>query len=235
VIPPATLGAQPNVAGRELVGIVRDSAGMAIEGAIVEIPGATARTNARGTFQLWTTDLDTLTISIRRLGYEAVSALIASRGRQWDTVVVELDRLPQRLAAAAIREAATVRRLGLRDFAQRRSQGLGEYVTRAEITARNTSRTSDVVRDLRGVRLVRVRTGGYGVRFAAFSGTAPGCTPLMWVDGQRAPGLEIDDITANDIEALELYENWTSTPHPFAAGSSLPCGTIVVWTRVPGS
>ena len=95
----SVLHAQPNVAGRELVGLVRDSSGAAIEGATVEILGAAARTNERGTFRLWTADIDTLTISIRRLGFSAVSAQIATRGQKWDTVVVEMDRLPQRRAA----------------------------------------------------------------------------------------------------------------------------------------
>jgi len=230
----AGLPAQPNVAGRELVGIVRDSSGAAIEGATVEIAGAAARTNERGTFRLWTADIDTLTISIRRLGFAAVSALISTRGAKWDTVVVEMDRLPQRLAAAEVKAAAARQRLGLRDFEQRRAGGLGEFVTRADIVARNTNRPSDVLRDTRGVQLVKVRSGGFGVRFAAYSARHPNCTPALWLDGQLAPAMEVDDLTANDIEAMELYENWSSTPFQFVKGPTLPCGTIVVWTRVPG-
>jgi len=82
---------------------------------------------------------------------------------------------------------------------------------------------------------VRLRTGGYGARFAAFSGSRSGCTPNLWIDGQLVPGAEIDDVLATDLEAIELYENWTSTPHQFSKGTALPCGTIVLWTRVPGS
>lgn len=225
--------AQPNVAGRELVGVVRDSSGAAIEGATVEILGAMTRTNDRGAFRLWTADIDTLTISIRRLGFSAVSALITTRGQKWDTVVVELERLPQRLASAEVRAATNRLRLGLRDFDQRRSRGLGEFVTREDIAARNTSRPSDALRELRGVQLVKVPSGGYGVRFAAYSGKHPGCTPSLWIDGQLAAGMEVDELTANDIEAMELYENWSSTPVEFTKGSAPPCGTIVVWTRVP--
>jgi hypothetical protein len=228
------LPAQPNVAGRELVGIVRDSSGAAIEGATVEIPGAAARTNERGTFRLWTANFDTLTISVRRLGFSAVSAQIATRGLRWDTVVVEMDRLPQRLAAAEVKAAANRLRLGLREFDDRRRMGLGEFVTREEIAARNTTRPTDVLRDTRGVRVVRLPFGGYGVRFAAHSERAPDCTPALWVDGQHAPFMEVDQLTANDIEAMELYSSLSSTPVQFTkAGASLPCGTIVVWTRVP--
>jgi len=229
------LRAQPNVAGRELVGVVRDSTGAWITGATVEIPGAVARTNERGTFRLWTADVDTLTISIRRLGFSPVSALISTRGAKWDTVVVEMEHLPQRLAAAEVKAAVARQRLGLRDFEQRRARGLGEFVSRSEITARNTSRPSDVLRDVRGVQLAKVRSGGFGVRFAAYSARQPNCTPAIWLDGHLAPSMEVDDLTANDIEAMELYENWSSTPAQFMKGPTLPCGTIVVWTRVPGA
>lgn len=228
--------AQPNanIAGRELVGLVRDSAGTAIEGAMVQISGATARTNDRGAFRLWTADIDTLTISIRRLGFSAVSALIATRGQKWDTVLVEMERLPQRLATADIKAAATRQRLGLRDLEERRAKGLGQFVTRAEITARNTIRTSDVLREKRGVYFAKVRTG-WGLRFAQYASRDPNCIPSLWIDGQLAPGMEIDELTANDIEAIELYENWNSTPAQFIKGTTLPCGTIAVWTRVPGA
>jgi hypothetical protein len=74
----AARGVQPNVAGRELVGLVRDARGAALEAASVEIPGAAARTDVRGAFRLYTVDLDTVTITIRRLGYGVVSALLST-------------------------------------------------------------------------------------------------------------------------------------------------------------
>jgi hypothetical protein len=218
---------------RELVGVVRDSSGGPVEDATVAISDMTARTDARGAFRLWTSDIDTVTISIRRLGYSAMSALLTARDRQWDTVVVELDRTSQALAAVTVKESPTRRALGLRNFEERRARGLGVFVTRAQIAARNTMRPSDVVRTLRGVRVVRLRNGSYGVRFALYD-RRPSCAPDIWLDGQRARGLEIDELTANDIEAMELYESWSTLPFEFSQGSTVPCGTIVVWTRVPG-
>ena len=223
-----------NIAGRELVGFVRDSMGIAIDGAMVEIRGAATRTNDRGAFRLWTGDIDTLTISIRRIGFAAVSALIATRGQRWDTVVVEMDHLPQRLAAADVKAAANRQRLGLRDLEERRAKGLGQFVTRDEIEARNAIHPSDLLREKRGVYFARVRTG-WGLRFAHYAQSNPNCMPSLWIDGQLAPGMEIDELTTNDIEAIELYENWATTPAQFTKGITLPCGTVAVWTRVPGT
>lgn len=224
--------AQPNVAGRELVGAVRDPGGVPIEGAIIEIHGVSARSDSRGAFRLFTSNVDTVTMGIRRLGYAPVSALLTARNRQWDTVVVEMDPIPQELAA--VKASAARARIGLRDFDERRARGAGQFYTREDIAKRNSARTSDVIRDARGVRLVRLRSGGYGARFAAFSGSRAGCTPNLWIDGQLVPGAEVDDVLATDIEAIELYENWTSTPNQFSKGSSVPCGTIVLWTRISG-
>jgi hypothetical protein len=233
----AAAGAQAPLNRRELVGIVRDSSGAGIEGATVQISGATAGSNARGAFQLWTANIDTVTIFIRRLGYAPVSAQLTARAGQWDTVVVEMDRTSAVLSAVTVTGSATRRALGLREFEERRSMGNGVFIARDEVERRNTMRLSDVLQAKRGVRLVRLGGGKLGVRFATYSRARPNCIPNIWLDGVLAPELEIDDISANEVEAMELYESFASVPGQFAprgSGAALSCGTIVVWTRVPG-
>ena len=232
IAPLQQVHAQPS--GRQLVGKVRDSTGAPIEGALVEIPGRAARTDTRGTFQLWTSDMDTITLSVRRLGYVSLRTLLTARGRAWDTVVVELDASPTMLAPVAVEQTATRRALGLREFDERRALGLGLFVTREQIASRNSMRPSDVLRSMRGVTLVRLRNGTYGVRFTLYAVTRPTCAPDIWIDGQLARGTEIDDLTSNDIESMELYQSWSTVPLQFSQASVVPCGTIVIWTRVPG-
>jgi len=227
-------GAQAPPTRRELVGIVKDSTGSGIEGATVEIRGAAVGTNAKGAFQLWTSAIDTLTISIRRLGYLPISAQLAARGGQWDTVVVEMERTSQRLSAVSVAGGAS-RSLGLRDFDARRAVGNGIFVTHDEITSRNTTRLTDVLSNKRGIRIVRVRSGLSGVRFASYNHVRASCAPNVWVDGQWARELEVDEIPTTDIEAVELYETLGSVPFEFTPqGNNAPCGTIVIWTRIPG-
>ncbi|HEV8218214.1 MAG TPA: carboxypeptidase regulatory-like domain-containing protein [Gemmatimonadaceae bacterium] len=232
----AGAGAQTQAGRREMVGFVRDSAGAGIEGATVQIAGSVLRTDPRGSFRLWAPDVDTLTIVVHRLGFEALEAMLTATSKQWDTVVVELNRVAQSLAGMTVTSSAAARRsLALKDFDERKARGLGIFVTRADILARNPSRLSDLLRDKRGVRLVRLMNNYYGVRFAAYSAARRPCTPSMWVDGQLAPGMEIDDLLPHDIYAIELYESFASVPAEFAPRSStVPCGTIVIWTRVPG-
>jgi hypothetical protein len=126
--------------------------------------------------------------------------------------------------------------LGLGSFDERRARGIGTFVTREEIERRQTNRLSDVLRGRRGLVLVRTPSGGYGVRFGLASGRQRRCLPDLWIDGQRARGLEIDDIPASTVEGIELYSSIATVPFQFStsgAGTER-CGTIVVWSRPPG-
>ena len=232
----AAAGAQPTQASRrELVGVIRDPRGAPIEGATVGIKGTSAQTNARGSFQLWTGEVDTLTITIRRLGYYPVEAQIAARNRAWDTVLVEMERNAQELAGVNIVEAAKRRATGFREFEDRRRLGVGQFVTREEIVAHNTSNASDLVVAKRGVQLAKIGPGKFGVRFSLYSGHRRSCIPDFWLDGQRLRGMEIDDLIPSEIQGIELYESMSTVPLQFqSVGPQPPCGTIVVWTRVPG-
>ena len=221
-------------ARRELVGIVRDPLGAALQGATVIVAGNSTLSDARGAFQLFTGPIDTVTIFIKRVGYLAIEALLNAHDRQWDTVVVQMERNGQRLAEVDVRETMTRRALGLRDFEERKSRGNGLFITRADIVARNSSRVSDVLRNKRGVNIIR----GGKVRFVAHTGPRGTlCQPDIWLDGTQAKGMEVDDVFANSVEALELYENFSTIPFEFTPHGSnvVPCGTIVIWTRVANS
>jgi hypothetical protein len=164
-----------------------------------------------------------------------LSAQIAARNGQWDTVAVELEPTAQRLAAVTVTGVGARRANGLRDFEARRATGNGLYITRDEIARRNSERTSDVLRGKRGVSLVKLSNGTFGARFALYSRTKSKCTPDLWIDGVWSRDTEVDEILASDIEAMELYETFATVPFQFTPhGKTPPCGTIVMWTRVPG-
>lgn len=223
----------------EMVGIVRNLDGTGIPGATVEVGAASARTDATGFFRLQATRRDTLTIAVKRIGFRPVSSLLRASDLTGDTLLVVMNAVAQTLDAVAITARDRRSALGLGSFEERRSRGLGVFVARDEIAKRNTLRLSDVVRNRRGVQLVRLAGGSYGVRFV----TAPGrpgrarCIPALWLDGTRARDMEIDEVPANTVEAMELYQSLSTTPFQFSSGGSTSewCGAIVIWTRVPGT
>lgn len=218
---------------RQLVGVVRDAAGATVADVNVTIPGSSTRTDARGAFELFTLQVDTVTISLRRIGFEPVDAVLTTRNRMWDTVLVQLETTARVLEERKITETPTRKALGLRDFEERRKVGLGQYVTREDIVARGSFRLSDLLRAKRGVNVVK----GGRVRFASSGGSRQLCQPDIWIDGARSIPMEIDELPSSTVEAIELYPNFSSVPIEFqrVGANTTPCGTIVVWSRVPNA
>ncbi len=60
------------------------------------------------------------------------------------------------------------------------------------------------------------------------------CVPQMFVHNMAYSGT-LDDFSADDIEALEVYIGISEVPPELAKnGRTGVCGAIVVWTRDPG-
>ena len=222
--------ASAQVGGRTLAGLVVDSAGVPIARADVGIVllRRLTRTDDSGRFVFAGIPGDSVEFSVRHIGHKAAKV----RVRSDDTIRIVLAR------SAAVLEAVDVRtrrlREGIEGFYRRSISGMGAYVTREDIEHQNTMRTSDALRSTAGIRFVRV-AGGLGIRFNSASIVRRDCTPMIWLDGQRAPGLEIDNVPAPHVEGIELYSGPSTTPLQFSQySSSSTCGTIVVWTRQPG-
>jgi len=216
-----------------LRGTVSDTAGAPIAGADVGIASLhkLARTDDHGHFAFEKIPLGVVELSVRRLGYEP-RKLNATVSNTLDfSFDVTLAVNPAVLGALDVSEKR--RYQAIEGFHQRRVQGIGVYVTRDEIVARNANLPTDVLRQASGVQIVRTRPG-QGLRFTSASGGRRDCPPTMWIDGQRAPGIEIDELPINDIEGIELYRGASTTPPQFWHGSGPSCGTVVVWTRTPG-
>lgn len=221
----------------QLPGIVRSTAGPPISSAIIQIGAVTARADSLGRFSIQATRRDSLTLTVKRLGFSPVSTLLGPAELTGDTLLVLMDENAQMIQGVMVEANDLRSALGFGSFEARRAQGLGLYVTREDLMKRNSLRLSDVLRTQRGVYLMRLASGKYGVRFSSFE-SRRNCAPEMWIDGQRARGMEIDDVPANTVEAIELYRSTATTPFQFTVADGAiaqRCGTIVIWTRVPGT
>jgi hypothetical protein len=215
-----------------LHGIVRDSAGAPLHQADVGIVALhkLTRTDGDGRFRLDGVPVGDVSLSVRKIGFEPQTLTHTLVAGAPDTVVVTMSVKIAALPGVQISERALRRMLWIEDFYRRRTRGIGTYVTRDEIDARRASRVSDALRDTPGIRFVRVR-GGTGVRFMSAPSNRRDCVPMLWLDGQRAPGMEVDDLPVNEIEGIELYHGPSTTPMQFSQGAVTTCGTIVVWSR----
>jgi hypothetical protein len=212
---------------------VLDSARTPVANAEVSIPklGRVARTDSTGKITLSDIAPGHLEIAVRRINFFPEHFFIDVRSQETTSVEIELSGRASDLDAVNVTAAGHPFFAG---FEERKAKGIGTFITRDKIDSQHTTTTSDLFRTLPMVHLVRTPSG-MGARFP-LSGIARGprggtCTPLLWVDGQKSPGLEIDDILATDIHAIELYRGVATTPAQFASANTAQCGAIVIWTR----
>jgi hypothetical protein len=220
-----------------VTGVVRDSAGAPIPEADVSIAAAhiLTRSDNSGAFLLTRVSLGPTEISVRRLGYVPQSLQIDVPPTGGDTLIITMAAQALELPGIVVSEQTKRHLLWIEDFYRRRTKGIGgTYYTRDDIEARHAARLSDVLRDAPGVRFVRSR-GGNGIRFDSPANFRRDCLPQYWVDGQRVMNLEVDDFSAHDVEGVELYAGPSSTPTQFSQGVVTTCGTVVIWSRVPGT
>jgi hypothetical protein len=220
-----------------LRGVVSDSAGAPISNANVGIVALKelTRTDDHGRFAFRKLPPGEVEVSVRRLGYQPHSVYVVVTPASVDSLSVKLVPQPAALEGVAVSAAGFRRRQGIEEFHQRRIRGLGDYITREEILSRGTNKPTDLLRNMAGIRIVNLRGGGTGVRFMSASSMRRDCAPMLWIDGQKAPGMEIDALSASDLEGIELYNGPSTTPMQFAqSASSSTCGTIIVWSRSPG-
>ena len=219
-----------------LRGVVLDSATRApVSG--VDVSAAAlrqfARTDDHGQFTLVRLPAGEIELSIRRVGYEPLRETILATGGPRDSVLIVL--VAQAAVLSGVDVTAAVRqREGIQGFYARRARGIGTFITRDDLEARHARVATDAL-DVPGIALVHTRYGT-AVRFTTGASLRRNCSPTLWIDGQRAPRMELDDIPVNDIEGIELYHGPSVTPGQFWQGneSNTACGTIVVWSRGPG-
>lgn len=220
-----------------LRGIVTDSAGNAIRDADVGIVSLRrlTRTDPNGLFTFSGLRRGDIELSVRRIGYHATYLNVSITPSNLDTLRVMLRPKVHELSSVNVTASEARRREGIEDFHRRRVRGIGNFITLEEIRKRESGTTTDLLRSVPGLRVVRLRDGGKGVRFPATSIMPRDCKPMVWIDGQKAPGLEVDQVPFRDIEGIEVYSGPSTTPMQFSqAASSYSCGTIVIWSRQPG-
>jgi hypothetical protein len=219
-----------------LRGVVRDSAGKPIPNVDVGIVAhrRLVRTDEQGRFALTKLPAGATEVSFRRLGFEPRKVSVTMETADHAPFDVTLKNNAALLAAVDVSRGAIRQREMIEDYYRRVVRGVGQYITRDEIEKRWGGTPSDVLRNTAGIRFVRTTTGTKGVRFPGTHITGRDCPPMIWVDGQKAPGLEIDDITLGDIEGIELYHGPSTTPMQFSQSQNAnTCGTIVIWSRPP--
>ena len=221
-------------APRALVGLVRDSAGHGIASAEVRARGnvLVARTDDSGRFHVPEMPVGARGVFVRRLGFAPLRVLIpVNAAGTTDSVSVTLAAVVALLPSmTAMAQHDSLSHEVLAEFWARKARGFGKFITRDQIDERGGMHFTDLVRTVPSVMIQNYR-GRPEIRFSR--SVIRDCPPQYWVDGIPIERGSADEFTPDNVEAIELYSSPATTPPQYST-RSLTCGTIIIWTRLPG-
>lgn len=209
-------------------GTVADADGNPIDGAAIELRHGDSttrllRSDLHGRFRIDTVPAGNNSLRVRHLGFhERTVAVPADRVA---TMFVKLDPSVAALDAVAVEGEGPDVNTKLQEFyARAQSNHFGHFIDEEQLARIHPEQTSDALRAVPGVIVRPSRRIGNEVRIR-------GCAPLVWVDGLRAPGGELDELTRGaDVAAMEIYSSIAGVPAQYTDRTAT-CGTILVWLK----
>lgn len=192
-----------------------------------------AITNQDGAFHLGGLKPGAYVIEFRHPNRAPITHPLALEADKTIELAVRIDTRTVALPEVVIegREARTSPKMV--DFMARAASGHGGYfITRKDIEERQPRVLSDMLRRVPGLRVdcdfgsCRVRT------FTEARRIMGGCPIQYFLDGIPFLG-DIDEMTPDQVEGIEIYRGSSSIPPQFNTGTSM-CGVIAIWSRVPG-
>lgn len=208
-------------------GIVRDLSGVPISDVEVGVfRGDRLQqfviTAADGKFLLTGVTPGVVPLRIRRLGYAMQFLDVDARTPAASALDIVLNTVANELAEVTIAGADDKLR-GFYDRKQHRGS-FAKFLERHEILRLGPTHSSDLFRTVPGV-VIGAASGGNTIRIR-------GCQPMVWIDGQRIPGAELDEVIhPSGIAAIEFYPSNAGIPAQYLERENRLCGLLLVWTR----
>ena len=201
-----------------------------LAGAIARLSdGPSSRADDRGAWTIANAPAGTRTLEVRAVGFYPVRR----------AVDVLDGAAPLHLALStfqAVLDTVKILAAGTPDrhqsgFEERSRTGLGRFLTAADLERRGVIETSDVFKNLPGVRTEYDSTGTLQIMMrSSFGGY---CAPSFYVDGLHLFTLAADEldniVRAKNVRAIEVYTDATVPPQFQQAMSG--CGAIVIWSK----
>jgi len=213
-----------------LTGVVRLPSGEPVAGALVQlvIGGESQQTDDNGTFSMHGLPLGTQVLEVRQVGYEPKHMNVDVTTHGENRVFVVLDT--RTVVLDTVKVAAKTK--DLTGFMDRKSHGLGTFITQDQIQERGPIDATDIFRTVPGVQVV-FDGSYYRLRMARAQGIGDGCEPEIYMDGARflAGNDNINTIVhPKDIAGIEVYKGASEVPIQYSNGRAT-CGVVLIWTR----
>lgn len=179
-------------------------------------------TTADGKFLLTGMPAAVVPIRVRRVGYAMQLFNVDARLPASKTLDIVMTTVPAQLDEVTI--AGSEERL--REFYERKEHrgGFARFLEQSDIRRMGVTRASEMFRTVPGI-VLRNSAGGNTLRIRD-------CQPMVWLDGQRVPGAELDEvIQPMGIAAIEFYPSSAGVPAQYTERDNRLCGAIIVWSR----
>lgn len=226
-----------------LQGAVRSGDGRPFHNAIVSVLGTrrSALTDSAGKFRVDGIPAGTRTIEVKSMGLAATTFTVDfATGATHDTTL-SINRAAQNLKAVAVKGTGTPTSLmALNGFEGRRAQGLGTFVTRAQLDRLPSSSLAGVFSGIKEIHLEYGNRSDHGkllppTTVAYLRGTGGTyCRPNVYLDDMQIK-TSFNDLSAlaqpETIKGIEVYATAGVIPAQYDLSSSTGCGSIVIWTR----
>jgi hypothetical protein len=215
--------------GHSVSGTIADADGNPVGGAEISLRVADSakyavRSDTNGRFRIDALPLGSAMLHVRRLGYRERDVRVNVLADRSASVFIKLEESAAPIDGMTVDGEGEELNTKLREFyARAQSDHFGYFIDEQRLEQLRPEQTSDALRAVPGV-LVRPARIGNTVKIR-------GCSPLVWVDGLRAPNGELDDLTrGSDVAAIEIYTSQAGVPAQYTDRTAT-CGTILVWLK----
>jgi Carboxypeptidase regulatory-like domain/TonB-dependent Receptor Plug Domain len=211
-----------------VAGVVRDVSGLPVPDVEVGVFRDNhlqqfVLTDAAGKFLLSGMGDGVVPVRFRRLGYAMQFKNIDSRIPTSSALDIVLTTVPSELQDVTVAGNDLVK---LHEFFEHRQQrgSFGLFYEQSDIQRMGATQPSDLFRMVPGM-VISTGSGGNVMRIR-------GCQPMVWVDGQRVPGAELDEVIhPQEIAAIEFYPSNAGVPPQYMERGNRLCGLVLVWTK----
>jgi len=229
-VTPRVFAQAPPAPTAKLVGTITDTSGVPLSRAEIWLVADNAlRTisNDSGRFELPGLPVGSITLGVRRLGYESATFTAVLKSGKTHRATFPLTASAHSLAEVKVQDTVSS---WLSVFEEHRAMHRGTFITRRDFERNNLRIATDILRRVPGVQIVPTRSGTAVQMMRGFG--ARRCTPQLYVHETPYSG-NFDDFTPDDIEALEVYVGISEIPPDLITMGRPICAAIVIWTREP--
>jgi hypothetical protein len=167
-----------------------------------------------------------VSVRVRAFGYAPrIVGITPSATTHRASVTIELESVATKLPGVPVTEEEIDHDKKLAAYRDRKAtNGFAHFVDGDDIARRKPQFVSEMLRSIGGVTLQTSDKMGNVLHLR-------GCSPLVWVDGVRMPGAQLDEVAPpDDVAGIEVYSSFAGIPSRYFDRSAT-CGTILVWLR----